>query len=214
MALENQSVPMHSSRPVAAADQVFDDDAIWVLDGGNTAVWATFFHDAKVAGPVLGTWKMGMLGAGLGQALGAKAAFPDRQVVCILGDGAMGFHPQELETAVRAGLPVVYVVLVDTQWGMVKLTEQLGLPGIRQAMGSEHQGTINADLGPIAFDELARTMGAHGERVSNPAELPAALERARDAGVAAVVHVEVDKNMHLFAPGLQSFKAMHQEPVA
>ncbi len=58
-----------------------------------------------------------MLGAGLGQALGAKVAFPGRQVYCIIGDGAMGFHPQEIETAVRNELPVVFLVLCDRRGG-------------------------------------------------------------------------------------------------
>jgi len=60
---------------------------------------------------------MGMLGAGVSQALGAQVAFPDRQVYCVIGDGAMGFHPQEIETAVRNRLPVVYLVLCEQAVG-------------------------------------------------------------------------------------------------
>ncbi len=46
--------------------------------------------------------------------------------MCIIGDGAMGFHLQEIETAVRHDLPVVYLVLCDKQWGMVKFTQAMG----------------------------------------------------------------------------------------
>ena len=76
---------------------------------------------------MLSTNKFGMLGAGIGQALGAKVACPERQVYCIIGDGAMGFHPQELETAVRNDLPVVFLVLCDRQWGMVKFGQGMAL---------------------------------------------------------------------------------------
>ena len=57
-------------------------------------------------------------------------------------------------------------------------------------------------------------MGCHGERVADPAELEPALRRCVESGKPAVIHVDVDPNMHLFAPGLQEFKAMHQEPGA
>ena len=66
----------------------------------------------------------------------------------------------------------------------------------------------------IAFDKVAEAMGCHGERVADPAELDGALQRCIDSGKPSVVHVDVDPNMHLFAPGLQEFKAMHQEPGA
>jgi acetolactate synthase-1/2/3 large subunit len=55
-------------------------------------------------------------------------------------------------------------------------------------------------------------MGCHGERVSNPDDLKPALERSVASGLPAVIHVDVDQGMHLFAPGLQEFKAMHQKP--
>lgn len=196
------------------AQQVFGDDAIWVFDGGNTAVWSHFFHETTRVNSLLTTFKFGMLGAGVAQALGAQVAAPDRRVVCLIGDGAMGFHPQEVETAVRNGLPVVYVVFVDKQWGMVKMNQQFALKPlktvVRKSLSEEE--TINADFSEIRFDEVARAMGAHGERVSHPDELVGALERARDAGTCAVVHVDVDPVAHMWAPALRSFKDMHGEP--
>jgi acetolactate synthase-1/2/3 large subunit len=214
LALGNDAVPMHSAQVPAACNAAFGDDAVVVLDGGNTAVWGNFFHQVKSPNTVLSTYKFGMLGAGVGQALGAKVARPDAPVFCIIGDGAMAFHVQELETAVRAKVPVTFLVLCDKQWGMVKLTQQFGLGDMRRVMGVEDEGTINADFEEIRFDEVARAMGAHGERVSDARDLPAALERCQKANTAAVIHVDVDPMMHLWAPGLQEFKEMHQEPGA
>jgi len=79
-ALEDQSLPMHSAHVPVACQEVFGDDAIAVVDGGNTAIWANFYHEVRTPHTMLSTPKMGMLGAGVGQALGAKAAFPDRPV--------------------------------------------------------------------------------------------------------------------------------------
>ncbi|MGB5285601.1 MAG: thiamine pyrophosphate-dependent enzyme, partial [Polyangiales bacterium] len=105
-------------------------------------------------------------------------------------------------------------VLCDKQWGMVKLTQSIALGMLRPAIGTDQQGTINADFKEIEFDKVAQAMGCHGERVADPADLEAALQRCVDSGKPSVIHVDVDQNMHLFAPGLQEFKAMHQEPGA
>ncbi len=213
-ALQNTSVPMHSSHVPVTCQKVFGDDAVYVFDGGNATVWASFFTDVNRPDALLSTFKFGMLGAGVSQALAGQIARPDAKVVCIIGDGAMGFHIQELETAVRNKLPVIYLVLCDKQWGMVKLTQTIGLQMLRPAIGTDQQGTINADFEEIKFDKVAEAMGCHGERVADPAELEGALQRCVESGKPSVIHVDVDPNMHLFAPGLQEFKAMHQEPGA
>lgn len=211
-ALTNTAVPMHSAHVPVACRRVFGDDAIYVFDGGNTAVWANFYSEINRPGTLLSTFKFGMLGAGVAHALGAQIANPDARVVSIIGDGAMGFHVQELETARRHGLPVIYVVVCDRQWGMVKLTQAFGLETLRRAIGTNQIGTINADFEDIDFDRVAKAMGCHGERISAPSDLEPALRRSAASGLPSVVHVDVDRDLHLFAPGLLEFKAMHQEP--
>ena len=213
-ALEDKDSPMLTAHVAVVCRKVFDDDAVAVFDGGNTAVWGNTYHQVRVPNTQLGTWHMGHLGAGPGQAIGAAVARPDKQVYCILGDGAMGFNPQEVETAVRIGAKVIFLVCADVQWGMVKLTELFALGPISDQFPNAlaSQPHINGDLGPIAWDEMARSMGAHAERVADPAELAPALQRCFDAGRCSVIHVEVDPAKHLMAPGLMHFKAMHAEP--
>ena len=212
--LEDLSVPMNPAHVAHVCQQVFADDTVLVVDGGNTAVWTMMFHQARVPNTMLSTFKFGMLGAGVAQATGAAVARPGTPICCIIGDGAMGFHPQEIETAVRNGLPVVFLVLCDKQWGMVKMNQQFALKPIktliRKSLGPDE--TIKADLGEIRFDELARAMGAHGERVADPRGLKAAIERSLASGGPAVIHVDVDPVKHMWAPGLMHFKDMHQEP--
>lgn len=212
--LDDRGSPLHPAHVAAACRRMFPDDAIAVFDGGNAAVWAHMYHEVRAPGALLGTPKFGMLGAGIAQALGAKAACPDRAVYCITGDGALGFHPQEIETAVRHGLDVIILVVCDRQWGMVKMNQSFALRPVKTlvfgALGPEE--TIGADLGEIRWDDLARAMGAHGERAADPDGLERAIERARASGGPAVIHVDVDPVKHMWAPGLRRFKEMHAEP--
>ncbi|GMV02959.1 MAG: acetolactate synthase large subunit [Burkholderiales bacterium] len=213
-ALADASVPMNPAHVAHACREVFPDDTVLVADGGNAAVWTMFHWQVRQPNTLLSTFKFGMLGAGVAQALGAAAARPGTAVCCIIGDGAMGFHPQEIETAVRNRLPVVYLVLCDRQWGMVKMNQQFMLKPLKtmlvKSLGPEE--TIKADLGEIEFDRLAQAMGAHGERVADPRELRPALARAIASGKCAVIHVDVDPVRHMWAPGLIHFKKMHEEP--
>jgi len=212
--LADLSVPMNPAHVAHVCQQVFPEGTVLVADGGNAAVWTMMFHQARVPNTILSTFKFGMLGAGVAQATGAAVARPGTPVCCIIGDGAMGFHPQEVETAVRNGLQVVFLVLCDKQWGMVKMNQQFALKPIKtlikKSLGPDE--TIKADLGEIRFDDLARAMGAHGERVADPSGLKGAIERSLASGGPAVIHVDVDPVKHMWAPGLMHFKDMHQEP--
>jgi len=163
---------------------------------------------------MLSTMKMGMLGAGMGQSLGAAVAVSDRPVCCIIGDGAAGMHPQEIESAVRHKLRIVWLVLCDRQWGMVKMTQSIALRPVKMLIKKRLDADENmwADFGDIDFAKVAQAMGAFGERVSTPAALRPAIERALASGGPAVVHVDVNPVVHMWAPGLIHFKAMHQEP--
>ncbi|MDE2380316.1 thiamine pyrophosphate-binding protein, partial [Bradyrhizobium sp.] len=213
-ALTDMAVPMNPAHIGNVCSDVFPEDTVLVADGGNAAIWAMFYHQVKVPNTVLSTFKFGMLGAGMAQAVGAAVARPGKPVCCIIGDGAMGFHPQEIETAVRNKAQIVFIVLCDKQWGMVKMNQQFMLRPFK-TMLFKHLGpeeTIKADLGEIEFDKLGQSMGAYGARVSDPKQLKPELERALASGKCAVIHVDVDPVKHMWAPGLIHFKKMHEEP--
>jgi acetolactate synthase I/II/III large subunit len=214
IALKDFETPVHPAQVVRICHDSFDGDAVCVADGGNTAVWANFYTNLRTPNTFLGTTKFGMLGAGIGQALGAAMARPGKQVYCLTGDGAMGYHPQEIETAIRNDLKIVFIVFCDKQWGMVKINQQFALRPLKTMLKKSlpPSETINADLGEIEFDKLARSMGAHGERISSPEELKPALERCLAANKCAVIHADVDPVKHMWAPSLIHFKKMHEEP--
>ena len=215
-ALADMAIPMHPAHIGAVCGELFPPDSVLVADGGNATIWAMFYHQVKVPNTVLSTFKFGMLGAGMAQAVGAAIARPGQPVCCIIGDGAMGFHSQEVETAVRNKAQVIYIVLCDKQWGMVKMNQQFMLRPFKTMIFKhlDPDETIKADLGEIEFDKLGISMGAYGERVSDPQQLKPALQRALDSGRCAVIHVDVDPVKHMWAPGLIHFKKMHEEPKA
>ena len=212
--LADKNIPLNPAQIPALAQKVFPAHTPLVIDGGNTAIWTNFYYKVNAEMPLLSTFKFGMLGAGVGQALGAAVANPDTPVLCIIGDGAMGFHPQEVETAIRNQLHVVYIVLCDKQWGMVKMNQHFALRPIKTMIKKtlDPHESINADLGEIRFDLLAEAMGGHGEYVNNVDDLQVALERSIQVGKCTVIHCEVDPVKHMWAPGLRYFKDMHAEP--
>jgi acetolactate synthase-1/2/3 large subunit len=191
---------VNPGRMVLAVRQLFPPEAITVLDGGNTTLSGVAYHPILSSPSFLYSVKMGYLGTGLPFALGAKLAAPDRPVCLITGDGAFGFHPMELETAVREELPVVVVVAVDDAWGMEKTAF------VAQGFGAADWERRGIELAPVRYDGLARELGCHGERVERIEELTPALERALAARRPAVVHVQVDRELNTQPPGWEQFR--------
>lgn len=218
-ALTDKSTPMITAHVAVSCKEVFPSNSVAIFDGGNTAIWGQFYYKCTTPGNGLSTPKMGMLGAGVGQTLGAKVARPDSVVYCIIGDGAMGFHMQEIETAVRNNLAVIFLVVCDKQWGMVKMNQQFQLHPIKALIDNKiHkrplEEEVNTTLNEIQWDKLAESMGALGLRVSHPDDLKGALKRCLDSNRPSVIHIDVDPLKHMWAPALQVFKKMHEEPKA
>jgi acetolactate synthase I/II/III large subunit len=212
--LKDMASPMNSAHVAVLCQKAFPKKSVAIFDGGNTAVWAQFFYKCTNNASAMGTPKMGMLGAGPGQAIGAAVARPDEPVYCITGDGAFGYHTQEVETAVRNNLNITFLVLCDLQWGMVKINQQFALKPIKTIMKKDFDETetVNTDFGEIKFDKLAESMGAWGTRVNSPAGLEDALSKAAPMKGCKVIHIDVDPLKHMWAPALRTFKKMHEEP--
>ena len=185
--------PMLTGQILKICNDFFTEDAIFVMDGGNTTLWDIHYHVARTPRSVIYSMNYGHLGTGLPYALGAKLAFPQRPVYCVTGDSAFGFNMQELETAVRNKLPVVIIVAVDGAYGMEK-SAQLRQFG-READWFGH------DHAPVRYDQVGTAMGCHGEYVETAAELKPALERAVASGKPAVIHATVDPVANIDPPG-------------
>ncbi|MEA2929318.1 MAG: acetolactate synthase large subunit, partial [Hyphomicrobiales bacterium] len=123
----------------------------------------------------------GGLGWGLGAALGAKLAAPDKLIVATLGDGAYMFANPMVGHWVgqKFDLPILTVIFNNSRYGAVR---RATLSMFKDGASGEDDGQFLADLSPSPpFEEFVRSQGGHGERVERPDELAPALARARDA---------------------------------
>lgn len=184
---------------VMAVREAFPRDAITVVDGGNTTLWAVALNPIFQPDSFLYSVKMGYLGTGLPFAIGAQLAAPERPVYLISGDGAFGFNVMELETAVRAGTPVVCIVAVDNGWGMERSAHNM-----KGIAAERRQGT---EISPaVRYDLIATAIGCHGEHVSTMDELRPALDRSLASGLPAVIHVDIDPQLNANAIGYEQFQ--------
>lgn len=175
--------PFHAARAVAEAA---GPDAIYIFDGGEAASWGGAAARVNHPASVLSHGYLGCLGIGPGFAIGAQLAHPQRRVVHMTGDGALGFHLQEFDTMVRHRLPIVNVVLNNQVWGMSIHGQQIMFGGNYNVI-TKIEGTAYADI--------ARAFGLHSEKVTRFADLPAALERAFACGGPAFVEVMTDADV-------------------
>jgi acetolactate synthase-1/2/3 large subunit len=180
--LSDARAPLHPMRIYGELAAMLDRDAVVVGDGGDFVSYAGRMIDSYEPGCWVDPGPYGCLGSGLGYALAAKMAHPDRQVVLLSGDGALGFAGMELDTLVRHGVPVVVVVGNNGIWALEK-----------HPMEALYGYSVVAELRPeTRYDLVASALGCHGELVSTPDELRPALERAFASGLPAVVNVLTD----------------------
>jgi acetolactate synthase I/II/III large subunit len=136
---------------------------------------------SNLPGSYLGSSPASGLGWGGGAALGAKLANPDRLVIATLGDGSHLFgNPVAVHHAAAAHqLPILFVIMNNSMWGAVRSATR-GMYPEGEAMRSNKPPLIDLDELP-AFEQVCAAAGGYGERVADPAALPAALNRAIDA---------------------------------
>ncbi|MBK6706914.1 MAG: thiamine pyrophosphate-binding protein [Sphingomonadales bacterium] len=175
--------PFHAAKAVAEAA---GPDALYVFDGGESASWGGAATPVNRPASVLSHGYLGCLGIGPGFAIGGQLAEPARRVVHLTGDGALGFHIQELDTMVRHGLPIVNVVLNNQVWGMSIHGQQIMFGGNYHVI-TKLEGTQYADI--------AGAFGCHSERVTRLADLAPALERAFASGKTAFIEVMTDADI-------------------
>lgn len=108
-----------------AVSELLPDDAIATVDSGNNTGFPAVFHRIEAGGRMLVNGNFGSMGYALPAALGAKIAAPDRPVVCYTGDGGALQVIQDVETAVRYGLDVVFVVYNDASYGIIRHRQHL-----------------------------------------------------------------------------------------
>jgi thiamine pyrophosphate-dependent acetolactate synthase large subunit-like protein len=183
--LRSDARPIHPMRIYGELLPLLDRDAVVIGDGGDFVSYAGREIPSFAGGCWLDPGPFGCLGVGPGYAIAARLAHPDRQIVLLLGDGALGFSGMELESLVRHKLPVVCIVCNNGIWGLEKHPMR-GLYGY----------DVAAELRPeIRYDRMMESFGGRGELVEDPDDIAPALKRAFDSGEPTLINVLTDPDI-------------------
>lgn len=163
---------------VEALRPVLTDEVVFLIDGGNIGQWAHVLLWDRYPSHWLTCGASAVVGWGLPGAIAAKLLCPDRPVLLLSGDGAIGFTIAELETAVRHRVPIVVVIADDQAWGIVA-------SGQKRSLGEP----IASLLGPVDYAKVAEGFGARGLCVHSPEQLTAVARQALAAAEPTVLEV-------------------------
>lgn len=157
------------------------DDAIVTNGAGNYAAWLHRYFVYKQHSTQLAPTS-GSMGYGIPAAISASLHHPDKQVVCLAGDGCFQMTCNELSTATQHGATPIIIVMDNGRYGTIRMHQEKTYPG-------RVSGTM---IGNPDFAALARAYGGHGELVTRSEDFPAAFARAQAAGTIAVIACTVD----------------------
>ena len=195
---------LHPAHALQAVGTTFGRDAVYVTDGGNTSLWAHSCLPPTQPRSYHSILELGMLGTGIPSAIGAKLGVPEREVVCVTGDGAAGFNFMEMQSAARDGVKITTVVFAEGSWTMEE-------PNERMLYGR----TFGTEQGTVRWDRVAEGLGCHGEYAERIDEVEPALRRAKAAKGPVVVCLRTDRDANLAIPQelLLRFVEVYQGPM-
>lgn len=180
-------------------------DAILVTEVGQHQMWAAQYYKFSKPRRLLTSGGLGTMGYGLGAAIGAQIANPDKQVINIAGDGCFRMNMNEIATAVREKLPLIEIIFNNHVLGMVRQWQDL--------FYEKHYSATVLDDG-VDYVKLAEAMGAEGIRVTDRGEFDAAIAHALESKKTTVIDCVIncdDKVWPMVAPGTPISEAFSEE---
>ena len=161
--------------------EVLPEDAILTNGAGNYSAWLHRYYRYRRWRTQLAPTS-GSMGYGLPAAVAAKLTHPDKEVICLAGDGCFQMTCQEFGTACEFGADIVVIICDNGMYGTIRMHQERAYPGRPSGTGLR-----NPD-----FAAWAESYGAFGVRVTSDEAFPDALAAARAAGKPAIVHVLTD----------------------
>ena len=161
--------------------ETLPEDAILANGAGNYAIWLHRYYRFRRFGSQLAPTS-GSMGYGLPAAVAAKLRHPERDVICLAGDGCFQMTCQEFGAAAQYGANIVVLVVDNGVYGTIRMHQERDYPARVSATD-----LVNPD-----FAAIARAYGGHGETVEATDQFAPALERARSAGKPAIVHIKTE----------------------
>jgi acetolactate synthase-1/2/3 large subunit len=190
--------PIHPYRLAYEINEFLGEDTIYVGDGGDIVTISAQAVRPRNPGQWMDPGALGSLGVGTGFSMAAKLAHPNKEVVCLYGDGAFGMTAFDMETAQRFGAPYLAVIGNNSAMNQIRYGQL--------AKYGEERGDIGNKLGDVPFSKFGQMIGGYGEEVTEASQIQPAMQRAREAiaktGKCAVVNVWVDPNE--YAPGTKA----------
>jgi pyruvate dehydrogenase (quinone) len=175
------------------------NDAIVACDSGTAATWYARQIRARRGQMYSLSGNLATMAVGLPYALAAQYAYPSRQVIAFVGDGAFTMLGFEMLTAVKYKLPVKVVVLKNNYLGQIKWEQMVML-------GNPEYGV---KLQPLDFVKFAEACGAYGMRVEEPCDVPNVLDRFLDLSGPAVLEAVIDPLTAPLPPEIKPAQAVH-----
>ena len=174
---------------IEALDRLTDGRAIITTDVGQHQMWAAQYYTYSNPRTFISSGGAGTMGYGLGAAIGAKTACPDRTVINIAGDGCFRMNMNELATASRYNIPVVEIVLDNHVLGMVRQWQTL-------FYGARYSATVLHDK--VDFCKVAEGLGCKALRIESPDQVEPVLKEALACEGPVMVDVIIDDDDKVF----------------
>jgi acetolactate synthase-1/2/3 large subunit len=188
------TTPINPQRAAREIDQVLPEDGILVSDIGVHHNWLNQFCAPRRPDSLIGSMGFGPMGFGVGGAIGAKLAAPQRPVVAVVGDGAFWMHANVLATAFEYNVPVVYVVWNNYAYASIRGLQRGYLDGREIATDFRDPGT-QAPYNPD-FAMLAKSAGITGVSVDKAADLAEAVRTGIASGRPYVIDANIGGDLN------------------